>query len=464
MNSNELRKHLLEQLQKDKQHEAKFMNAFRNKLSDAQGAMLSLNNENKPSIDLVSNARTTDNNIDTQLIEALFPYIKDYGKIDTVLADPDITMEFKKAMLYNFKTEVEPRLENIKNKKISVDEFQNYLKNMAKDLLANEAVFTTAVNTNATTLSAFVINSNEDKKKFVNNAIDKMTQDNDIKIANSPINLDIYLSKTKEELSQLAIALSKIDRNFTSLYLATEVVFPADEKSRLKEKLGYISDTSSVVSSYFRNTKLLINKAKEVYKHYFDEVKSYALQKALDPIDIYTNIRKIYSVREKTLTSSTISTPTASAVAGSGISVKHQNINNKYYIDRSKLNKNILEIRYVKNRHLIPVKPQVISSKFKSILESKLNNGNFNPKDTYELVPKEKHLIQVIAPYLNIDKNDIDESDEYHQRFEVIRGSILAGNNNESIKKEARKYLLHAYKMGQINRMSYLTMIEELDL
>jgi hypothetical protein len=299
---------------------------------------------------------------------------------------------------------------------------------------------------------------------------------------------------TKDKTIELFLELAKIDRNCASFYIATQQQYP-DEKDRFKTKDGYLSDALIISMKTYLNAKSrTVPTVKSIYSHYLEEVKTYEKQLSLNPVDIYNNIKKIYTIREKTIdpstlsgTPSTVSTATASALppvpstpstpmtsyagivaspppkTGSGIEVKHQNVNGKYYIDRSKLKKNVLEIRYVKNRHLIPVKPHVISAKLKNIIENHLQ-GEFKASDTYDLSAKEKHLLLMIAPYLNINKDDLDENDEYHDRFEVIRGSILAGNNNENIKKEARKYLLHAYQTGQINRMTYTTMIEELDL
>lgn len=497
MNSVELRKHLLEQLENDKKNENNFMNAFRNKLSDAQDSINALMAENQPLIKLNSNTpNNTDSNINIQLIEAFYPYIKDYAKIDTVFSDPDITEEFKKAILYNFKTQVEPRLENIKNKSISVDEFQNFLKTLAKDLLANEAVFTTAKNSKSSSILNTVIKTSDEKKTFVELAIESLIKDNNKKItALTSHNLEGSLvSLTKDKTIELFLELAKIDRNCASFYIATQQQYP-DEKDRFKTKDGYLSDALIISMKTYLNAKSrTVPTVKSIYSHYLEEVKTYEKQLSLNPVDIYNNIKKIYTIREKTIdpstlsgTPSTVSTATASALppvpstpstpmtsyagivaspppkTGSGIEVKHQNVNGKYYIDRSKLKKNVLEIRYVKNRHLIPVKPHVISAKLKNIIENHLQ-GEFKASDTYDLSAKEKHLLLMIAPYLNINKDDLDENDEYHDRFEVIRGSIMAGNNNENIKKEARKYLLHAYQTGQINRMTYTTMIEELDL
>lgn len=515
MNSVELRKHLLEQLQNDKKNENKFMNAFKNKLSEAQNSINALMAENQPLIKLNANTpNNTDSNINIQLIEAFYPYIKDYAKIDTVFSDPDITEEFKKAILYNFKTQVEPRLENIKNKSISVDEFQNFLKNLAKDLLANEAVFTTAKNSTASSILNNVIKTPDEKQAFVELAIESLVKDNNRKITESTYNLEGNLQTlSRDKTIDLFTALAKIDRNCTSFYIATQQQYP-DDKDRFKTQNGYLSDTLiTSMKTYLTAKTRNVATIKSIYKHYLDEVKTYDKQSSLNAVDIYSNIKKVYTIREKTIdpsdlsgknpaTAATVSTATASALpsvpqtpstpsefstpastpasyagiiaspppasrtrnkTGSGIEVKHQNVNGKYYIDRSKLKKNVLEIRYVKNRHLIPVKPHVISAKFRNIIENHLQ-GEFKASDTYDLTAKEKHLLVMVAPYLNINKDDLDENNEYHDRFEVIRGSILAGNNNESIKKEARKYLLHAYQTGQINRMTYTTMIEELDL
>lgn len=546
MNSIDLRKHLIEQLKLEQSNESKFMGAFRDRLSEAQQSMLLMNEENKPSIDLVSNSLNSDANLNTQLIEALYPYIKDYSKIDVVLSDPELDEELKKAILYNFKTEIEPRLENIKNKRITIDEFQNYLKNMAKDLLANETVFTTAKNTNAKTWSDISVSTAEGRQQFVANVIPILTADNISKITTSrevELNISNPDKLTKKDMINLIKEYAKIDQNATTLYVSIKVALVDKHKKSMPINIkpsGFLKP--QIIEPL---EKLYKPELQDVLETYLDEIKTYSIQlNNIDMNSLYNNINKVYRMRQKTLDptistsiSSTVplSLPTQSSAqppalqptqqintqqptspppkppkpspakqpaiaqpdtaqpdtappttaqlpsntmttrsrskatgstktTGSGIELIHQNVNNKYYVDRSKLKRNVLEIRYVKNRHLIPVKPHVISAKFRNIVEKALSGNQFNPKNTYDLTPKEKHLLITVAPYLNISRDDIDDDDEYHDRFEVIRGSILAGNNNESIKKEARKYLLYAYNTGQINRLTYTNMIEELDL
>jgi len=152
-------------------------------------------------------------------------------------------------------------------------------------------------------------------------------------------------------------------------------------------------------------------------------------------------------------------------ILGTGLKSKHEHhINNKkYFINMKKLNNNVLEIRYSSNRHLIPIKSQYISSNVKACIMDAMKKHTIDPQIFQKLTSVEKNLIRSLLKYFDID-DELDNDEAFNKRFEVIRGEILAGNNNIALKKEAKEYLLHAMNTSKISRQNYINAIQELGI
>jgi hypothetical protein len=124
MNSVQLRQYLLANLKKDRDNEAKFVKAF-SQSEGQEGVKLQVP-QREEKINIVDDAYGQERNLNASLAYLLLPSIKDYQKIDLILSDPDLIDEFKKALIENFRTDVEPKLQNMKNHNVSINEFQRY--------------------------------------------------------------------------------------------------------------------------------------------------------------------------------------------------------------------------------------------------------------------------------------------------------------------------------------------------
>ena len=139
-------------------------------------------------------------------------------------------------------------------------------------------------------------------------------------------------------------------------------------------------------------------------------------------------------------------------------------VNNKYFINRKKLNANVLEIRYTKNRHLIPIKSQIVGKKLRLIIETIIDNNHLDKKQYEQLTKMEQNLLRSLLPYLGRDIDDVDDDEAFYDRFDVIRGELLSGNDNRALKREAKQYLMHALNTGKISRTHFNQMLIDLDL
>lgn len=138
----------------------------------------------------------------------------------------------------------------------------------------------------------------------------------------------------------------------------------------------------------------------------------------------------------------------------------------KYYVDKKKLGTGILDIRYVKNRHVGTVKPQHISPEMNDIVQDMLNHKKID-KGKYNKLKNntEKHLCRHLNEMFDLgeDLGDLDD-ENFNERFNIVIGEIRAGNTNTQLKHEARKYIMYAMKMNKIHRNVAYDLITELGL
>ena len=150
---------------------------------------------------------------------------------------------------------------------------------------------------------------------------------------------------------------------------------------------------------------------------------------------------------------------------GSGIlRPTEKQINKKYFIDTNKLNNNVLEVRYNKNRHLTNIKSQIIGNGVKNIIHNIINDDTMNEKEYHELTENEKHLIRTILNMLEKSHLIKNKDQEFNEKFQILLGSYNAGNNSEILKNQLRQYIIHAMKLGIIPRNTGNAMLLELSL
>jgi len=138
-------------------------------------------------------------------------------------------------------------------------------------------------------------------------------------------------------------------------------------------------------------------------------------------------------------------------------------IGNKYFIDHDKLDNNILEVRYKKNRHLTQLKSQYVGHGVKKIISDVTKIGTLDTRDYKKLGSQEKHLIR---SFLNmIQKGDLIKEDgqDFNEEFQVLMGSYNAGNNSELLKRQLKQMILYGIRISKIPRSTGLQMIEELN-
>ncbi len=139
-------------------------------------------------------------------------------------------------------------------------------------------------------------------------------------------------------------------------------------------------------------------------------------------------------------------------------------IHKKYIIDTNKLNNNVLELRYKKNRHLTNIKTQIVGNGVKNILNNIIDNDNMDEKEYHNLTDNERHLIRTILNMLEKSHLIKNQDEEFNTQFQILLGSYNAGNNSEILKNQLKQYIIHAMKLNLIPRNTGNAMLIELSL
>ena len=144
--------------------------------------------------------------------------------------------------------------------------------------------------------------------------------------------------------------------------------------------------------------------------------------------------------------------------------IKHKKEFHRYAIDLKKLHHNVLALKYLKNANNVATfKPIQISDSFKEIIENFLYDGEkINEADFNSLSITEKRILKRLYSFLKIDF-DFDYSDDFQNRFQVMYGSFLAGNDSHLLKRELKEYIKLAVHEAIISEREGNQMLQKLD-
>jgi len=143
----------------------------------------------------------------------------------------------------------------------------------------------------------------------------------------------------------------------------------------------------------------------------------------------------------------------------------------KYVIHMGHLiDKNIANFKYPSLGSIPSIKPMAITDDYKEFILDTLENEKPNERILRKLpIEEQKHFEKVVAGAGLLDTfklRRIGEKDEKEQieRFNLLRGEILAGNNNETMIKELRGMVVKFMNDGRIRRQEGTNMLMELSV
>lgn len=157
---------------------------------------------------------------------------------------------------------------------------------------------------------------------------------------------------------------------------------------------------------------------------------------------------------------------------GKGISVKETPSYKhfgKYVIHMGHLlDKNVANFKYPSLGSIPSIKPLTISEDYKEFIIDTLEHQKPNER-LFSKLPNEeqRHFEKVVSGAGLIDtfklkRNQGNTEKEEANRFNLLRGEVLAGNNNEKLMKELRGLILRFMSDGRIQQKEGTTMLVEL--
>ena len=135
----------------------------------------------------------------------------------------------------------------------------------------------------------------------------------------------------------------------------------------------------------------------------------------------------------------------------------------KYLINKKQLDKNIVAIKR-KGGSIVNMLPsQRVSNNVANILRKMISGGNLSYDEINELTDDEKRYLNKVSKLSELDKVMIPTPDKTQEEklineFEILKGQILAGNDNPELVKKFKTLILKLAKMellpkAQVNNL-----------
>jgi len=157
-------------------------------------------------------------------------------------------------------------------------------------------------------------------------------------------------------------------------------------------------------------------------------------------------------------------------IYGRGCSLKSQQNRHSfgiYYLDKKKLNENILTVKYTKTDSPIQkLRTQKISNELKEIINDVITN-KFNNRIYNGLNETDKRLFNRFIETVKLtDSIPIDNTldDNFQKNYQVLIGEFQSGNNSPEIKDALKRFVVEGLGMGIINRSESLFLLYQLSL
>ena len=178
-------------------------------------------------------------------------------------------------------------------------------------------------------------------------------------------------------------------------------------------------------------------------------------------------------------------TPSKTPPTASGIAFKHKRIKvgrgveledeptyrtfGKYVIHMKHLKgKGVANFKYPSLGSIPSIKPKPITEEYREFIIDVLETGKPNERQFRRLSEDEReHFERVcsgagLLDHFRMKRTGDDEDKERVDRFNILRGEVLAGNNNENVIKELRGLVVRFINEGRITRQEGTNMLMEL--
>jgi hypothetical protein len=156
---------------------------------------------------------------------------------------------------------------------------------------------------------------------------------------------------------------------------------------------------------------------------------------------------------------------------GKGIEVQSQPTYKqfgKYVMHYPHLMNNVFNVKYPSLGSIPAIKPKTISDDYKEFVLEVFDTGKVNPRLFSNLDDEEKtHFHKVckgagLLEVFKLKKGETDEEKDDLNRFNLLKGSYIAGNNGESVIRELRGLISKFINEGRITKNEGLQMLMEI--
>ena len=134
------------------------------------------------------------------------------------------------------------------------------------------------------------------------------------------------------------------------------------------------------------------------------------------------------------------------------------------------MDNDMLNVKYKSLGRIPQFKPIPISDSFKEYIIDVLDTGKHNDKN-YKHIPVEERKIweKVVSgaglgDVLKIKKTITDGDKEDMERFEMLKGQYISGNNSPSVIRELRRFVVRFLSEGKLKRNQALDLLLELSV
>lgn len=156
---------------------------------------------------------------------------------------------------------------------------------------------------------------------------------------------------------------------------------------------------------------------------------------------------------------------------GKGIEVEQQPTYRKlgkYVMHYPHLMNNVFNVKYPSLGSIPAIKPKTISDDYKDFMIDVFETGKMNERLFNNLDDEEKsHFHKVckgagLLELFKLKRGETDEEKEDLDRFNLLKGSYVAGNNSESVIRELRGLITKFIHEGRITKNEGLSMLMEI--
>jgi hypothetical protein len=418
------------------------------------------------------------------VFESLTEFFKEISDGDTY---DDIITIFSNAMKYYIKSEPQGA-DNLLNSLIAVYTGTYYvnqnppvdIRNLIQKDITNKS-FRTKVIRMVDKKYKEAYEKSTHKKWFKENLVEDFNKnESNFKLdINYPIDVNTYYFMSNANLIYFSMILDKLGTDEQLLHDEIQEGIYRSYRSRqdlaglknkeIVEKIALIRDaddkiitTNDMVLRTFLDTKdIQYSKNATAVENMFKKMNATLLKELYDRLLDHYHPIKPGEIQYNDLQPDE-NTIVEETKEGHGLKPSEKQIHKKYFIDTQKLNNNILELRYAKNRHLTNIKSQFIGHGVKNIIHSIINDNNMNQNEYHVLTEQEKHLIRTILHMLDKAHLLSNADEAFNERFQILLSEYNAGNNSEILRNQIKQYILHAMKLNMIGRQAGQQMIIEM--